>query len=455
MAAQIQGTHTGCPYREHGGNVHIAVIGSGYVGLVAGAGLSDFGMDVTCVDSNAEKIAALKKGIIPIYEPGLDDLVKRNVEKGRLSFSTNLPETVKRSLVVFVAVGTPEGSDGRPDMSAYEAVAKEIAGCMEDYKVIVNKSTVPVGTGAWVRKVIEGNQKAKINFDVVSNPEFLREGSAIGDFMRPDRVVLGVESEQAAAIMKDIYRALYLIETPFVVTNLQTAELIKYASNAFLATKISFINEMANICDRIGGDVHHVSKAMGLDKRIGSKFLHPGPGYGGSCFPKDTKALKYISEDSGAPCHIVDAVIEVNERQRKRIFEKISASVDTLKGKTAGVLGLAFKPNTDDIRDSPAVDIIMLLTGAGAKVRAYDPAAMETGAEALKGHPVEYCADAYGVAEGSDLLIFMTEWNEFRSIDMERMKTLLKAPVVVDARNICDPARMKEFGFRYTGVGRG
>ncbi|MDH4099766.1 MAG: UDP-glucose/GDP-mannose dehydrogenase family protein [Nitrospirota bacterium] len=435
--------------------MHIAVIGSGYVGLVAGAGLSDFGMDVTCVDSNAEKIEALKKGIIPIYEPGLDELVKRNVDKGRLFFSTDLPAAVKQSLVIFIAVGTPEGPDGRPDMSFYETVAKQIAGCMDDYKVIVNKSTVPVGTGAWVRKVIEANQKAKVNFDVVSNPEFLREGSAIGDFMRPDRVVLGVESDQAAAIMKDIYRALYLIETPFVVTNLQTAELIKYASNAFLATKISFINEMANICDKIGGDVHHVSKAMGLDKRIGSKFLHPGPGYGGSCFPKDTKALKYISEDAGAPCHIVDAVIGINERQRERIFEKITAAVGTLKGKTVGVLGIAFKPNTDDIRESPAVDIIKLLTDAGARVKAYDPAAMETGAAELKGRDVEYCDDAYRVADGSDLLVFMTEWNEFRSLDMGRMKTLLKAPVVVDARNICEPSRMKDLGFKYTGVGRG
>ena len=432
--------------------MNICVIGTGYVGLVTGACLAEFGMNLICVDNVAEKINLLKQGKSPIYEPGLEDLLKKNMKDGRLRFSTNLREGVASSLVVFIAVGTPSGKDGSADLSAVEHVAKEIAQYMDGYKVIVVKSTVPVGTCRRLKKLIQENQARPSPFDVVSNPEFQREGSAIEDFMRPDRVTIGAESDQAIAIMKDIYNALYLLETPFVITSLETAEMIKYAANAFLATKVTFINEIANLCEVAGADVLHVARAMGLDGRIGKKFLHPGPGYGGSCFPKDTRALLRIARERGYPFKVLDSVIEVNEQQKERMVKKISEKVGDLRGKTIGMLGLSFKPNTDDIRESSAIAIIEGLMAQGAKVKAFDPAAM---AEARAVLPqVEYVEDAYTVAKGSDALVLATEWNQFRRLDLQKVKDLLKYPVFIDLRNVYDPDRMKKMGFDYTCVGR-
>ena len=432
--------------------MNICVIGTGYVGLVTGACLAEFGMTLTCVDNVVEKIDLLKQGKSPIYEPGLEDLLKKNMKDGRLRFSTNLREGVASSLVVFIAVGTPSGKDGSADLGAVEHVAKEIAQCMDGYKVVVVKSTVPVGTCRRLKKLIRENQVRPTPFDIVSNPEFQREGSAIEDFMRPDRVTIGAESEQAVAIMKDIYNALYLLETPFVITSLETAEMIKYAANAFLATKVTFINEIANLCEAAGADVHHVARAMGLDGRIGKKFLHPGPGYGGSCFPKDTRALLRIARERGYPFKVLDSVIEVNEQQKERMVKKISEKVGDLRGKTIGMLGLSFKPNTDDIRESSAIAIIEGLMAQGAKVKAFDPAAM---AEARAVLPqVEYVEDAYTVAKGSDALVLATEWNQFRRLDLQKVKELLKHPVFIDLRNVYDPDQMKKMGFDYTCVGR-
>ena len=337
--------------------MHITVVGTGYVGLVSGVGFADFGLNVTCIDCDEQKIHDLRQGKLPIYEIGLEEIFRRNVKNNRLNFSTDLRSAVQRSLVIFIAVGTPEGPNGEPDLSQVEMVARSLAEAMDDYKVIVTKSTVPIGTGRWIRKLIEETQKKKVKFDIVSNPEFLREGSAIEDFMRPNRIVIGTESEQAAAIVKDIYRPLYLIETPFVITNLETAELIKYAANAFLAAKISFVNEVANLCERVGADIHHVAQAMGLDKRIGPKFLHPGPGFGGSCFPKDTLALAKMGKKFGSRLRIVEAVVEVNRAQRDLLVQKIETALAGLAKKRIGVLGLSFKPNTDDIRESPAISI--------------------------------------------------------------------------------------------------
>ena len=432
--------------------MHIGIIGTGYVGLVTGACFAEFGLFVTCVDKDEKKIKALKKGIIPFYEPGLDELVKRNVKQGRLIFTTKIAKAVESSLVTFIAVGTPRRGDGSADMKYVEDVAKDIANHMDDYKVIVTKSTVPVGTGEKIREIISQNLRSHTDFDIVSNPEFLREGSAIEDFMRPNRVVIGAASQQAIAIMKDLYKPLYLLETPFVITNIETAELIKYASNSFLATKISFINEMATLCEKVGADVHMVAKGMGLDQRIGPKFLHPGPGYGGSCLPKDTSALLKIAEEHNVCLGIVDAAVRANEKQREYMVKRIKDFMGDLKGKTLAVLGLSFKPNTDDIRDAPSIPIIKNLLKEGAKIRAYDPVSTE---EAEKIMPeIKYCKDPYSAIKGSDALIIMTEWNEFRNLEVDKIKKLLTSPFFFDLRNIYDPQKMKDKGFRYYSVGR-
>ncbi len=433
--------------------MNIAVVGTGYVGLVTGTCFSEFGVNVTCVDKDEEKIEGLNKGIIPIYEPGLDVMIARNVKAGHLRFTTDLADAVRRALVIFIAVGTPPKEDGSADLSFVEEVAKQIAQSMDGYKVIVTKSTVPIGTGMWMTEIIKNHQPQPIEFDVVSNPEFLREGAAIEDFMRPNRVVIGANTSQAIAVMKDLYSPLYLIETPFVITDVRTAELIKYAANAFLATKISFINEMANLCEKVGADVHHVAKGMGLDRRIGPKFLHPGPGYGGSCFPKDTRALVEIAKEYGVNFQIVEAVLRVNQEQRKHALAKIINILDgDVSRKTVGILGLSFKPETDDIREAPAVDIIRDLVAKGAQIRVFDPAAMDNFKVLFP--DLIYCTDPYQVSKGSDVLVFITEWNQFRKLDLERLKTLLNAPNIVDLRNIYNPPQMKSLGFNYVGVGR-
>jgi UDPglucose 6-dehydrogenase len=434
--------------------MHICVVGTGYVGLVTGACLADFGINVTCVDNDEEKIAMLLDGEIPIYEPGLDALVEKNAKAGRLHFSTDLAPAIQNALAIFIAVGTPPKEDGSADLSYVVQVAEEIADNLNGYKVVVTKSTVPIGTGQLIEKIITERGNGAHPFSVVSNPEFLREGSAIADFMRPDRVVIGARDAQAVAIMKDIYSPLYLIETPFVITNIESSELIKYASNAFLATKITFINEVAELCDRLGADVHHVSKGMGLDKRIGPKFLHPGPGYGGSCFPKDTQAMSEIAHNADRPFEIVDTVISVNERIKQRSIERVREAIgDDLEGKTVAVLGLSFKPETDDMRESSSIPLVTALIEGGARVKAFDPVAMEN-AKKLLPESVEYCNDSYNTAEGADAMIIVTEWNQFRSLDMERVRSLLKQPVVVDLRNLYDPQRMKDQGFQYSSVGR-
>ena len=432
--------------------MNICIIGTGYVGLVTGACLAEFGMNLICVDNDLQKVDLLKQGKVTIYEPGLENLVAKSVREGRLRFSSNIEEGVKSSLVIFIAVGTPSREDGSADLRFIEEVAKEIAHCMDGYKAVVMKSTVPVGTARWLKEVIQKHQTQPVPFDIVSNPEFLREGSAVEDFMRPDRVVIGAESEQAMAIMKDIYSALYLIETPFILTSPESAEMIKYATNSFWATKVTFINEIANLCEKVGADVHHVAKAMGLDGRIGKKFLHPGPGYGGSCFPKDTRALSRIAREKGYTFRILDSVIQANEIQKQRMVEKIKEMVGGLKGKTIGILVLSFKPNTNDIRESSSIAIIQGLLQIGAKVKAFDPAAMEEAKAVLP--KVEYGQNAYDVANGADALVLVTEWNQFRRLDLLRIKTLLKEPNFIDLRNVYDPAHMKKLGFRYCGVGR-
>lgn len=432
--------------------MHIAVIGTGYVGLVTGACFAEFGVDVICVDVDAAKLQRLSAGEMPIYEPGLEQIVTKNMQSGRLRFTTDIKQAVEQALVIFLAVGTPPKADGSPDLSFVEAAASSVAEYMNGYKVIVTKSTVPIGTGEYLRKLIRERQKSSLNFGMVSNPEFLREGAAINDFMRPDRVVIGSRDEEAIAIMRDLYRPLYLIEAPFVVTSLEAAELTKYAANAFLATKISFINEIANMCERIGCDVHDVARAIGMDKRIGSKFLHPGPGFGGSCFPKDTQAFASVARDFGCDSLIVDAVIEVNRRQRQAMLPKIEKLAGSVKGKTIAVLGLAFKPETNDMRESPAIDIIKGLIGAGATVRVYDPVAMTEAAEVLPA--VIYAEDEYAAVTDADVLVFVTEWNQFRALDMGRIRDLMKSPYVADLRNIYEPAHMRELGFEYVGIGR-
>ena len=432
----------------------IAVIGTGYVGLVGGAGLADFGHEVVCVDKDEDKIASLRRGEIPFYEPGLKEVVERNVREGRLVFSTDLADAVRRYGVILSAVGTPEAEGGAVDLSQVDAVAREVGRHMTGYRVIVQKSTVPMGTARRIRRIIEENQSEPHEFDVVSNPEFLREGSAVEDFMRPNRVVVGADSARAAEIMRDIYRPLYLIRTPIVETTPETAELIKYASNAFLATKISFVNEVANLCEAVGADIQTVAYAMGLDGRIGPKFLHAGAGFGGSCFPKDTKALVKMAEAAGVPARVVDAAVQANESQKKRMVEKVvEAAGGDLSGKTVGLLGLSFKPNTDDMRYAPSIVLVRGALERGARVRAFDPVAMENARAVLP--EVDYAKDAYDAAKGAHVLVFMTEWNEFRGLDLGRLRAVMAEPVVVDCRNIYNLEDFEAFGFRYTGVGRG
>jgi UDPglucose 6-dehydrogenase len=432
--------------------MHIAVIGTGYVGLVTGACFAEFGVEVTCVDVDESKIERLKNGIIPIYEPGLDTIVEKNAAAGRLHFTTDIADAVKGAAVVFLAVGTPPKADGSPDMSYYQQAAKDVAESINGYKVLVTKSTVPVGTGKWLREFVSANLKSKTDFGVASNPEFLREGAAIQDFMRPDRVVIGSNEPEAIEVMKELYRPLYLIETPIVITSLEAAELIKYAANAFLATKITFINEIANLCDAIGCDVHDVARGMGMDNRIGRKFLHPGPGYGGSCFPKDTRALTTVADQFGVETRIVDAVIDANERQREAMIPKIEKLVGDLSGKRIGMLGLSFKPETDDMRESPAIDIVNSLVAKGSIVKAFDPVAMEEAKHCLPN--IEYAEDEYDAIRDADVLVIVTEWNQFRALDMDKVKSLLKSPKIADLRNIYEPEDMRELGFEYVGVGR-
>jgi UDPglucose 6-dehydrogenase len=432
--------------------MHISVIGSGYVGLVTGACFAEFGVHVTCMDSDGRRIEKLEKGEIPFYEPGLAELVAKGVKEGRLSFTTDIAKAVDKALVIFIAVGTPPRGDGSADLSYVEEVGKGIARHMTGYKVIVTKSTVPVGTGAKLREVITNAQADAFRFDMVSNPEFLREGSAIEDFMRPNRVVIGADSDQAIAIMRDLYRPLYLIETPIVVTDVPTAELIKYASNAFLATKISFINEVANLCEEVGANVQMVAKGMGLDHRIGSKFLHAGPGFGGSCFPKDLAALIQTGERHGHPMLIASAASRVNESQRGRMIDKIREALGGLKGKTLAMLGLSFKPNTNDLREAPALAIARVLLAEGAGIRAYDPEALT---EACQFMPeLQPCRDTYHAAEGADAVVIMTEWNVFRNLDFEKLKSVMRVPVLLDLRNVYDPERVAAAGFRHVSVGR-
>ena len=433
--------------------MHVTMIGTGYVGLVSGACFSEFGHNVTCVDKDATKIEALHCGDIPIFEPGLDELVESNVNAGRLSFTTDLQQPVANADAVFIAVGTPSRrGDGHADLTYVFNAAREVADALDGYTVIVTKSTVPVGTGTEVFKVVRETSPGA-DFDVASNPEFLREGAAITDFMRPDRVIVGTDSERAKEVMGELYRSLFLNETPVMFTTRQSAELIKYAANAFLATKVTFINEIANLCEQVDANVQDVARGIGLDGRIGSKFLHAGPGYGGSCFPKDTLALLRTAENLGLPMDIVQATVNVNDRRKREMAQKIiDACGGSLEGKTVAILGLTFKPNTDDMRDSPSLDIIPALQAAGAKVRAYDPEGMDEARMMLDG--IEYCDDAYDTLPNSDALVIITEWNVFRAMDMHRVKDLLNSPVLVDMRNIYDPETMRELGFTYVSVGR-
>ena len=432
----------------------ISVVGTGYVGLVSGACFAEFGWDVTCIDKSAERIDALKQGIIPIYEPGLDDLVKRNVKAGRLCFSLDYAPYVEESDAVFIAVGTPSRrGDGHADLTYVYAAAQEIAAHLARYTVVVDKSTVPVGTARKVAEIIQETNPSA-DFDIASNPEFLREGSAIGDFMRPDRVVIGAESEKAKAVLKELYRPLYLLETPMVITTLETAELIKYASNAFLATKISFINEISALCEKTGADIKAISKGMGLDKRIGSKFLHAGPGYGGSCFPKDVTALIRIFHDNDLEPHILEAVTEVNQEQKMRLaYRVINLLGQNLTQKTVAVLGLTFKPETDDMREAPSLVIVPELIKAGAHIKACDPQGVRE-AQKLLPSQVEYLDSPYDAARDADALIILTEWNQFRGLDLEKLKSQMKGDLFADFRNIYDKTVVEQIGFTYIGVGR-
>ena len=432
--------------------MHIAVIGTGYVGLVTGACFAEFGMSVTCVDNDEEKIRLLNSGNIPIYEPGLDALVSKNKRAGRLAFATDIRRAVQDALVIFLAVGTPPSGDGSADLSQIEQVALQIAASLNGYKVIVTKSTVPVGAASLIKRIIEENRATQSRFSVAANPEFLREGAAINDFMRPDRVVIGCTDDEAIAILKEVYRPLFLIETPFVITTPESAEMIKYASNAFLATKISFINEIANLCERLGADVHDVAKGMGMDARIGGKFLHPGPGFGGSCFPKDAKALVALGRSVDYQVKIVGAALEVNELQRQTMIGRIERLFPSLNGKLVAVLGLSFKPETDDMRESPSLGLIADLQSQGAAVKAYDPVAMESARSVM--NRVEFCRDEYDAATGADCLVVVTEWNQFRSLDLKRIRHAMREPNIVDLRNVYEPESVRSLGFRYIGMGR-
>jgi UDPglucose 6-dehydrogenase len=433
--------------------MRIAMIGTGYVGLVSGACFSEFGTEVVCVDKDEGKIARLLKGEMPIYEPGLDDLVAKNVAAGRLSFTTDLKTAVRDADAVFIAVGTPSRrGDGHADLSYVYAAAREIGEAMNGYTVVVTKSTVPVGTGREVHRIIS-EVRPDGEFDVASNPEFLREGSAIEDFMRPDRVVIGADTDRAREVLRHLYRPLFLIETPILFTKIETAELIKYAANTFLAAKITFINEIANLCEQVGANVQEVARGIGLDGRIGGKFLHAGPGYGGSCFPKDTLALVKTAQDHGAPLRIIETVVAVNDSRKKEMAKKIIAACGgSVAGNTIAVLGLTFKPNTDDMRDSPSLDIVPALIAAGARVRAFDPQGMGEARHMMEG--VEFCEDAYETMEGADALAIITEWNEFRLLNLDRVKSLLSHPLMIDLRNIYKADEMEEAGFDYYSIGR-
>ncbi len=431
----------------------ICVIGTGYVGLVTGTCLADMGNQVTCVDIIAEKIEKLKSGVLPIYEPGLGELVERNVQAERLHFTTSYTEGLNNAEFIFIAVGTPTGQDGQgADLQYVESAARAIAQHLDHYAVIINKSTVPVGTGDIVANVVRQNLKhPDVRFSVVSNPEFLREGAAVQDFLHPDRVVLGSTEPEAARLVAELYLPL---RAPLVLTDIYTAEMIKYASNAFLATKISFINEIARICERLGADVKEVAAGMGYDKRIGRAFLDAGLGYGGSCFPKDVKALAHMGDEAGLHPQLLNAVMEINQDQRRLVIDKLVSLLGGLRGMTVGILGLAFKPNTDDMRDAPAIDIIRWLLGQGATVRTYDPVAMESAQQVLQGLDVTYCKTSYEVAEGSDALVIVTEWNEFKSLNMYRIHGSMRRPVIIDGRNVYEPAEMQRLGFVYRGMGR-
>ncbi|MCL2440285.1 MAG: UDP-glucose/GDP-mannose dehydrogenase family protein [Treponema sp.] len=436
----------------------ITVIGTGYVGSVSGACLADFGNHVICVDTNEEKIKSFKKCIVPIFEPGLDTVIRRNINDGRLSFTTDLSLAVKESNIIFIAVGTPPMDDGSADLVFVEEAARQIGKLINKYTVIVNKSTVPVGTGKkvqnWINEELQKRNK-KIEFDVVSNPEFLREGTAVYDFTHPDRVVIGCESAQARDIMKDVYRPLYLNETPFIETNLESAEMIKYASNAFLAVKITFINEIANLCEKTGADIRDVAKAVGKDGRIGSKFLHPGPGYGGSCFPKDTRAIVKIAKENDETLNIVETTIETNEKQKLRAAKKIEKILGSLSGKTIAVLGLAFKQNTDDMRESPSITICEYLDLNGAKLRVYDPAAMTEAKWRLLNviKPIYFAKDEYDCAKNADALVIATPWNQFRNLDLAKIKENLASLNFIDLRNIYKPKEVTSAGLNYFGIG--
>lgn len=431
------------------------MIGTGYVGLVTGTCLAEFGHHVTCVDKIEDKIARLKDGVIPIYEPGLDALVEKNVTEERLHFTTNLAEAIPEAEAIFIAVGTPSSrrGDGYADLTYIYAAAREIAEHLRGYTVIVNKSTVPVGTARQVQRIISENNPTA-DFHVASNPEFLREGAAIADFMRPDRVVIGVESKQAEQVLKEIYKPLYLLDTPIVSTTIETAELTKYAANAFLAVKISFINEIAAVCEAAGADVTALAKAIGMDGRIGGKFLHPGPGYGGSCFPKDTMALMRIVQEYGENVRIVEAAVEVNAAQKARMVKKIRDMLGGSEaGKTIAVLGLTFKPETDDMRDAPAASILPALLEKGARIKAHDPKGMDEAKEYLP-KEIEYVENAYQACNQADAVVLMTEWNQYRALNLEKLRDSMNSPIFIDLRNVYEPEKMKALGFRYTGVGR-
>lgn len=433
--------------------MNICVVGSGYVGLVTGACLADFGMNVVGVDKDADKVEALQRCEIPIYEPGLATVVRTNMDEGRLRFTTDLGPAIEEAMAIFIAVGTPSRPDGSADLSFVEEVATSIGQHLNGYKVIITKSTVPIGTGKKIDGIVRATQTGQHEFAVVSNPEFLREGSAIGDFRHPDRVVIGSVDQRAIDIMLDIYSPLRVADVPFVITNVESAELIKYASNGFLATKVSFINEVAHLCERLGADVETVARGMGLDKRIGPQFLHPGPGFGGSCFPKDSRAVVQIALEHGLHFQIMEAVMAVNQATKERMVDKISQAFgDELRGKTIAVLGLSFKPDTDDIRESPAIEIVDGLLKAGATVRAFDPAAME--AFRPDWPQLDYCENAYDAAAGADGVVIATEWNQFRALELRRLKELLRRPLIVDLRNIYEPAKMRAAGFDYVSVGR-
>ena len=427
----------------------VCIVGSGHVGLTTGACLAELGNQVICMDDDAGKIESLQKGVIPFYEPDLAEMVHRNVDGGRLSFTTNVEEGVRGAEVIFICVGTPQGADGAADLSFVEVASKRIAEAMDGYKVIVDKSTVPVKTGGWVRRTVKLSNRHNHDFDVISNPEFLREGKAVYDLMHPDRIVIGVESKRAADIMMELYKPL---DAPTIVTNIETAELIKHASNAFLALKVSYINALANICEAVGADVTKVAEGMGLDNRIGRAFLDAGIGYGGYCLPKDVAAFIKIAEEVGYDFELLKAVERINEYQCRQVVKKAKSLLWNLGGKTIGLLGLSFKPNTDDIREAPSINIIRQLQQEGVKVKAYDPQAMEN--IKIIFPDVEMCQDPYQVAEGSDALVIVTEWDEFKNLDLARIKGLLNQPVIIDGRNIYNPAEMEKLGFMYQGVGR-